>query len=596
MAVLIMGLFLLFVPFLFIDFFSDKKRGFVYIFFFWALFHTFLAVFTQFFGIFYYGVILGVNLLAAVILLILYFKTKIGKKLLFKIPKIDWAILIVIVIAFLSLYQVHYNYTGKVNLIANQANSYHEVKNMKYVYPYFSDEWYAVSLIEGSIDYHSLPFKNTFDNSFFPNLEMFFHSFLAEIILILGLNPLIHYNLVSLFINILIIVLAYVFLRINKVSKLASVISSLAILYIASSANLPGLWHLIPLNLGIMAALLGFCFISLDDLKMTFLSFLLVLLFYPPLALFFGLGLLVFIFERSPKMKAKMFKIIGYFTAGLLLAVPVVYILLMLSPLANHTNYILSKLFYTSFTGFFMPQYNFYYIIPIPIILLAVFGQLFIYKNKKWIFAQFILGVLLWIFYSFSIYRIVINYERAVIFMAIIVTLIAGFGLDELAKYISSKFRKIKFPIFKYLEIGAVILFLILIPSYTRRETWRKLILINSADGMIAYPAAPANNYLVEDDLKIFKNLKDKRFLSLPWKGTVIGVATGAKPVLTKEGTISIGSGAILYDFLNADCPGKEAIAEKLDLDYIYIYQFDCPNFQKTAESDENLILYKIEK
>ena len=535
-------------------------------------------------------------MLAAVILIILYFKIKISKKSLFKIPQINWAILIVIVIAFLSLYQVHYNYTGKVNLITNQANSYHEVKNMKYVYPYFSDEWYAVSLIEGSIDSHSLPLKNTFENSFFPNLEMFFHSFLAEIILILGLNPVIHYNLVSLFINILIIVLAYVFLRINKVSKLASVISSLAILYITYSANLPGLWHLIPLNLGIMAALVGFCFISLNDLKMAFLSFLLVFLFYTPLALFFGLGLLVFLFERSQKMRARMLEIISYSVIGLLLVVPVVYILLMLSPLANSTNYILSKLFYDSFTGFFVPQYNFYDIIPIPIILLAISGLLFVYKNKKWIFSQFILGVLLWIFYSFSIHRIVINYERAVIFMAIIITLIAGFGLDGLARYVSLKFKKIKFPIFKYLEIGAVVLFFALIPFYTQREKWRKLILINSVNGMIAYPAAPANNYLVEDDLKIFKNLEDKKFLSLPWKGTVIGVAAGAKPVLTKEGTISIGFGTILYDFLNADCSGKEAIAEKFDLDYIYIYQFNCPNFEKAAESSEKLILYKIKK
>jgi hypothetical protein len=464
---------------------------------------------------------------------------------------------------------------------------------MKYAYPYFSDEWYAVSLIEGSIDNHSLPTKNTFENSFFPNFEMFFHSFVAEIMLILGLDPLIHYNLVSLFINILIIVLAYVFLRINGISKLASVIASLAILYITYGANLPGLWHLIPLNLGIMAALLGFCFISLDDWKMALLSFLSVSLFYTPLALFFGLGLLVFIFERFPKMRAKMLKIISYFVVGLLLAIPVAYILLMLSPLANTVNYLLSKLFYESFTGFFIPQYNFYYIIPIPIILLAAGGLFFVYKNKKWIFAQFVLGVLLWIFYSFNIYRIVINYERAIIFTAIIVSLMAGFGLDELLKYIGLKFKRFA-PSIKYLEIGAVFLFLALVPFYTQRETWRKLILINSTNGMIGYPAAPANNYLVEDDLKIFKNLKNERFLSLPWKGTVIGVATEAKPVLTKEGTISVGSGLMLYDFLNADCPGKEAMAEKLDLDYVYIYQFDCPNFEKVAVSSEKLILYKV--
>ena len=379
----IIGAILLLFPFLLITLFKDKKRGFVYVLFFLILFHTALAFFTQFFGIFYYWVIVLFSFLVN-LGIILFFVRQIKFSSLFKI---DWVMVLVIIIAFLSLWQGHYNYTGKINIAKDTTVSYHEVKNMEYVYPYFSDEWYAVSLVKHSINYHALPLWNDLNNSFFPNLEMFFHSFVAEIMLILNLDPLAQYTLISILFNTLIICLAYIFLRINKVSKLASAIASLSILYITCGANLPGIWNFIPMHLGIIFCLIGFCFMAMDKPLIAGLASFPVIFFYGPLFIFYGTGLLVFLaFRFKESIKRHIAKI----TPSLIiffLSVPVFYIILMISPLANSLKYIISRVFYVSLYGPNIPIMNFFNIIPIWTILIAILGLIYIFKNIKWFFS-----------------------------------------------------------------------------------------------------------------------------------------------------------------------------------------------------------------
>lgn len=257
---------------------------------FFIIFQTCLAILTQFFGIFYFWIILTANILAGLLLLYKnYIATLKNKNIKFKnfLVRIDWVLLMVIIISVLTLYQVHYNYTGKFSMVNDDLLKYHQTKNMQYVYPYFSDEWYAVSLVKESINSHSLPLKNPFDNSFFPNLELFFHSLIAEIMLLFKLNPLTQYTALSIFINALIILLTYCFLQINNLSKFTSAVSSLSILYITSAANLPGIWNLLPITMGIVLTLIGFCFFSLKDFKMTGIAFLFGTLFYPPLIIFY---------------------------------------------------------------------------------------------------------------------------------------------------------------------------------------------------------------------------------------------------------------------------------------------------------------------
>lgn len=528
---------------------------FVFVLFLGLIFQTFLAVFTQAFGIFYYPVILAGNLIFVAIILFYFFKKYQNFNF-----KIDWMLLLVLVISVLSLWQVHYNYTGEYSMVNDKLFQYHQAKNMQYVYPYFSDEWYAVALVKNAITNHSLPLQNPFDGSFFLNLELFFHSFISEIMVLFGLDPLTQYTLLSVFINTLIIVLAYLFLRICNVSKPVSAISSLSILYIASSANLPGIWNLIPVTMGVVFSLIGFCFIAQGRKFLAILAGIFVLLFYPPLIIFYGLGLLVYFLPPENFL-------VGSKTPALFQGI------------------LMSNLFYKSFTGNFIPQFNFYYVIPWWAIIFSVAGLGYVYKDKKWMFWPVILGIILWVFYIFSFYRIVIGYERVVYFTSILVCIVSGFGLEWLNS-------RIKF--LKHLEVLALMLFFLFVPFYTQGENWKTFILRNPEAKANSIPMATANNYLTNDDLRIFKNIKNKKFFSMPWKGTVIGTATDNYPVVTKGGTITMDSQnpAIYQEFLNSDCGRKEEIIKQRSAEYVYSASFSCPGFEKIDESSEGFVLY----
>lgn len=604
----VIGIILFIIPFVLVSFFFDKRRGFVCVLLYVLSFHIILAFLTQLLGIFYYQVIFWAVLIFDVMILALFLKFRTRAS--FKFSNIDWLAILVVAIACLTLYQVHYNYTGQIslaidasavnageiNLPADEAIAYHDVANMKYVYPYFSDEWYAISLIQGSISSHGLPFKEPLNNKFFMNLEVFTHSFLAELMLFFGLNPLTQYTLLSIIINSLAILIAYIFLRVAKVSKLSSAICALSILYIACSSSLPGIWNLIPINLGVLFFLIWLCFMELEDTKMMLLAFLAISLFYPVLMPFYGLGTLIFLFSKIKILRENKFKIISCSALGLFVSIPVILITLLLSPWQGSINYIFSRLFYLSLDGQTIPQYGIFYVVPTLILLLSIVGLPWLLKNKKWLFWQLVVGISYWVLYSFIFYRIIIEFERAVFLTSVIICLTAGFGLRRLSEYINLKFKNNGLKTAKYTQIAAIILFLLLIPFYTLSNAWQNFVCVDAAGNTVIYPRATANEYLTREDLQIFKNIKDREFLSIPWKGLVIGVATGNHPVVAKQGNVSVGAIDIFNNFLKGDCNAKTTMAKELNLDYIYLYDFNCPGFDKVSHSSEGLTLYKVEK
>ena len=584
----IIGLIILLFPFLLVNNFKNKKSGGFYVLSFMMFFHLAIAVLTQSFHIFNYNIVLGINVIACIIILKKFDFNKFRENI--KSIKIDWIFIFVLIILSIQFFSVHYNYTGEVTTI---SESYKQVKNIKYVYPYFSDEWIAVSLVKYSIESGSLPLSNPlWYNTPFPNLELGFHSFVSEIILLLNLNPLTQYTLLSIFTSILICVLVYFILRINKVSKLISAIACLSIPYIINGANLPGIWTLTPIIIGIITMLLGFLFMSVNSKKMSFFLAFMTLIFYPPLFIFYSVALIFYVVSKDIPKNEKQKLLFLYLLLCVVAALILLFFVISINPFKETIYYIFSKIFYKTFTEGFIPNFNVFKVIPIPIFLISIFGIFKIPKKKTWLIAPVFAGALYWVLYSFVTWRFIIEYERVVFATSLLIVLISGFGFQYLIKYLR-ECNFIKKEFLQIILLLILILFFIMSFSYTNRDNWKELKLYSIDGGKIFNPASPANNYLYEDDLELFKEIKEKSFLTLPWKGTVIGAATNNYPLETKPSTIT-NRIARFSDFMNAECNEKLNMAKNKKIDYIYSPEFNCGSFNLVGQSNEWLYLYEI--
>jgi len=582
----ILGLILILIPFLLINKFENKKKGFYIILFSILGFQFIIAFLFQLLGFFNYINVLILNIL---IDLIIIYKTNFKEiKKNIKNIKIDWYLVFLIIIVFICLYSVHHNYTGEITTI---NDNFKEIENFKYHYPYFSDEWAGISLIKYSIDSGKLPFVNPlWYNQKFVNLGFAIHTLSSEFILVLNLNPLTDYIWLSFFSGFLICLLVYFILRENKISKFSSLIASISVLYITRGANLPGVWTLIPLIGGIIFMLFVILFLSLKNEKFSLFSGIFSLIFYPPMIIFvFPIFLFYYLFNNGKKFQYFYYFIILLIFSGLLLSL--ISIFLGTNSFHSFLSSLSEKLFYEAFTTNAIPDFAIWKVVLLPVLILSIVGfiKLIFNKKKLWIVSPVFVGLVFWFVYSFNLLRLIIGYERLVFATSVLIVLLSGFGLDYSFNYIK------KFKIYKYksiLKLVFLVLIFILSLSYTNLNNWSELKLYN-LNGRVLSPAAPANQYLIEDDLRLF-NFNEKRFITIPWKGLVIGVATDNYPLNSKAATLT-NKKYDYYSFINSDCNKMKQIIKKYNIDYIYTNKDLNCEFEKIGESEEGLILYKTE-
>lgn len=620
----ILGIISLLAPFIVVFCFKNKIKGFAYVSTAVFILHIFVALLTQVLHIFSYSLILVIHLIVAGVSIgifmrhhaSLYLDTSEKKSRYYKYTR--WVPYLAALIIFFQLFSVHYNYTGLITTFSG----FQKVEHAEYPYPYFSDEWIGAGLAQYSISSHSLPTVNPlFFNQQYPNFLVVYFSFIAEIILLLGLFPLTAYPMLAIGSGMFIIFLIYVYLREENISTFSAIVTALLVPFIVNGANLPGIWYLLPFHVSFMLFMLALILMAQKD-KYAAIPALFALLVYPPMIVFVLPSLLIYLlplFRRDHIREHKHIKIRTYIKENirelsLYGAIVTVLALFIITLIIINTNYsfsglvhIISGLFVrTNLTQNGIPAMPIWNVMPLIGIFLAIYGLIGFGRHRLWLSVPIAMGGLLWWIYSNTSLVFIIDYPRVVMITSWLLMLCVGYGIEHLIYDIRT--RPWKSPILQHLHklfhkqsVFVTFQFLLLVVffaascGYTARTNWTKLQLqIPSVHGtMNLLPAAPANRYLTSDDIRLFEGLSKNIFISPSWKGLVLGVATGNYPLESKPATIA--NQYLSYnEFIGRDCASKIALATQKRIGYVYGARFDCPGFEAQGTSTEGLILYRF--
>lgn len=592
MMLTILGIVLLLAPFILVFYFQDRFFGFIKILVASTVFHLLVALVLQANTLFFRPLALSLNIFLVAALI--FWAVKQRKRANFKF-KFDWRLAVAALIIIFELFSVHYLYTGTITSIFGDQ----KVVRAFLPYPYFADEWAGVAFTKYSIESGSLPIVNPLLNEgqyrHFPNIFVGFFALLSEVFLVLNLDPLIGFPILAIVTGSLLCLLVYIFLRTSGAGKMSAVVAALSLPWIINSSKLPGLWYLFPFIGGAIFLLSGLIAWNLKKYQTALVASILSVFLYPPLIVLVAPAFLIGLFtERRLSAKQVIYSLLGAYATLLIL----VWLVVWLQPnnISNLFGLFFNSLIRNNHEGT-IPDRFIWQVIPVALLPFALLGAWSAFRRRMFVFLGTLgTSLLFWLVYSFEPKFLIIDYARIASIASYLVIMAAGLGFQIVATQskigkllLAGKGRK------KLFQIVILIFFAVGAFFYTSREAWRYIILrYHTAVGVIEAPiVSPATNFLNEDDLALFADIKGARFVSIPWKALAIGAATGNFPVDNKASTITNFLVPANF-FTEADCNYKGIYARYTKLRYAYYYPFDCPEFYPLGRSAENLVLYEF--
>lgn len=607
-----LGIIIFAIPFVSLVLFKDKMIGFLSIFTMSFLLHLLIALATQALGIFRYEVIISIySVLSLAVLIFVYLKhshkiqdkihgkgrclilfsnlSYFGQFLKKLISKQNLLVVTAFAIVFFNLLSVHYNFTGTVN---SYGGSY-EVENSTYIYPYFSDEWVAIAFINYTIESQSIPAFNPLTEKVeYHNPLVPYFSFLSDIFLFCGFDPLDDYEFVNLLVGLTTCLMFFMLLLSIGVDKRVSALVVLVIPYITNGGNLPGIWFLIPMTFALIFYLISLIGFAKGDNKLLSAASFLTICLYPPFIVFVLPVLFALVFRnKGAKIKTLIKGLlfpVGISLVAIALVGSIVFSSFKLLVILETLHF---YFFRTNLVGGYL-SFPIWIVLPLFVLPFALFGILLAIRNKLYfILLPLFTGLAFWLCYVGAERVLIIDFPRVVVITAFLVLIFFGIAFNYLAKrFIDERYKNI---------LTAVCIFVAMVLSitYTENDSWKGLKLHSNDDpeDVMLYPAPTASRFLTEEDLMLFSSFTKKKFISPPWKGLAISAATGNYPMATKPSTVGVF--VMNYDwFVNASCKEKDEASIDNNLSYAYSTEFDCPNFIKIGESSERLVLYKFIK
>ncbi|HTE48306.1 MAG TPA: hypothetical protein VK675_00150 [Candidatus Paceibacterota bacterium] len=567
------GVILFFIPFVLIFNFRDKVEGFLYVFTSLIALHILVALFTQVFHVFSYGLIIGIHFLISSFCLIFFFY----KQKYFSRAKLNSLVLISFAIIGFELLSVHYFYTGTVS----ETERSNVVFRDFYAYPFYSDEWVGVSLADYSIENKSLPFANPlWHDTPFANGLVVFYSFISELFLLFNLAPLTGWSLFAIMNGLLISLLLYLLLRVNNVNNFSSSIATLSVPWIVNGTNLPGIWFLTPFIFSLSLFITFLICLSKREFLLGMTTSIICLLLYPPIIVLVFPTLLFYILKN----KISLYYLFSIGAVGVI----IIAILSINFGYSRAIGFVYSSLIRPNLDGGIVSM-PFWIVLPILLIPIILFGLIIMIKKKSYtLLVPIIIGLFFWFLYAFVSKIIILEQSRVVAITSVLLMIPIGFGIESIVNLIKNQ-KTVNF-----IKVLFILAFVVAALFYPGSNRWSKLVLKIKTDNGYQdfFPSAPVTRYLQSDDLKFFSSFSKKRFLSLPWKGLVIGTATHNYPLDSKDSTIT--NKFVNYaEFMQRTCEEKSAYARDFKIEYVYSDSFDCPSFEELGSSQEGFHLYR---
>ncbi len=557
-----------------------------------AAFHVTVCFLTQLFHVFNYPVIFILNI--GFIVSLYYLSGGILNKKSWSVFKDNWFVFLVLVVIILQLVSIRFSYTGPVQTMRGTT----QVENSNYPYPYFSDEWVNVSLIKYCISNHSLSTVNPlYHDVSSPNILFIFTGTISEFFVLTGLDPLTAYAILQMLVVLAICISFYILLRYYGISMYIAAVTVIGFMYITNSGNLPAMWSLLPVTLS--ALFLPWIILAQKhNMKIWAMVYsLFALIIYPPMLVFvvpiLGIELYTLYVQKSKKeYMAYLIKLSGIGLGAFIVIFSVAFFHFHVSIGQFFSRYIVR-----SNLDFGIPDYSFWHVLPVLIILCSLCGIYVAYKKKySEILIPTVVGGIFWIMYLFTSKVFIIEYPRVVFITSIFLVVLAGFGIEYLVSESIRRIHIVKVDagMYRYVGMFILVLYVVLLATYPTQASWQG---INSrfqdSQGSIHIipPANILNRYLQDDDMKIFKDIHEVNFISIPWKALVVGSATHNFPLESKSSTIS----SQIYSFakfMNLNCAQKAEMAGTYKVAYVYSGPFSCPNFKEVTRSGEGFVLY----